>query len=273
MRRKIPADERPYHAHTGLWADEFRRSASYENWRSQGTRDWLLILTVGGAGRVGTSCEEILSEPGTVTVYEPGTSQFYYTDPEVGNWHLLWAHFHPRPHWMPWLRWDKVSDGLRMVKLSGAETIRKVKAAVGESVKQCGQRSPCSADLALNALERALLLIYATDPSGRLDPRVRKATELLLERVKEPFSLPSLAETCGLSVSRLLHLFTKEIGSSPQQYLEGLRLRRAAHLLRSSGLSVSEIADETGYANAFYFSNRFKKALGKSPSDFRHSGD
>jgi len=67
----------------------------------------------------------------------------------------------------------------------------------------------------------------------------------------------------------MAHLFREQIGVPPRQYLEELRLQRAAQLLRSTGLPVGEIAAETGYANAFYFSSRFRKMFGKSPSEYR----
>lgn len=269
MRKAFPRSERPYRDHAGVWADEFRCDASYENWRSRGTVDRLLIFTVSGMGRVGTADAEVESGPGTVTVYEPGASQFYYTDPGVGKWHLLWAHFHPRPHWNEWLAWPRVTAGLRACVLPDAAVRRRFRAALSESIRQCRERGPGSEDLAVNALERALIVGHAADPLGGVDPRVRRAAELLRTEMREPFSLAVLAAKCGLSASRLIHLFTRQIGTSPQQYLEDHRLRRASHLLRSSGMSVSEAAAETGYANAFYFSNRFKKKFGLSPSAFR----
>lgn len=269
MRRAFPNLERPYHEHAGVWADEFRRDAKYENWRSQGTRDWLLIFTVSGTGWVGTASDEIRSDSGTLTLYEPGTSQFYYTDSEVGRWHLLWAHFHPPPHWVGWLRWDRVGEGLSAIHLRDAAYIRKIRGAMMEAIDGCRSHSFGSGELALNALERVLLLVRSFQPEADMDPRIRKAASLLLEQMAEPFSMSKLAAQSGLSVSRLTHLFSVQVGLPPQQYLESLRLRRAVHLLRSSNLSVAEVAEETGYANAFYFSNRFKKKYGSSPRAFR----
>jgi AraC family transcriptional regulator of arabinose operon len=88
----------------------------------------------------------------------------------------------------------------------------------------------------------------------------------------EPLSLDRVAQACGLSVSRLAHLFREQIGLPPQQYLEELRLQRAAQLLRSTGLRIGEVAAETGYAGAFYFSSRFRKKFGQSPCQYRRDG-
>ncbi|MEI9998580.1 MAG: hypothetical protein WDO13_05140, partial [Verrucomicrobiota bacterium] len=45
-----PRRETPYRTDVDLHADEFRNGIAYTNWRPQGTPDWLLIHTVGGAG-------------------------------------------------------------------------------------------------------------------------------------------------------------------------------------------------------------------------------
>jgi AraC family transcriptional regulator of arabinose operon len=83
-----------------------------------------------------------------------------------------------------------------------------------------------------------------------------------------PFSVGGLARDCGLSPSRLTHLFREQVGSSPQRFSERCRLNRAAELLRHGGLTGGEVAREVGFDSAFYFSNRFRKAFGKSPRGF-----
>lgn len=273
MRKDLPRKERPYHSHQGVDAGEFRRDAAYQNWRSRGTRDWLLILTVAGAGRVGTDEMEVVCEPGTITLYEPGSPQYYYTDPRAGRWHLLWAHFYPRPHWMPWLGWERVQRGVRVARLDKPEAFRGTRLALDECVRHCRADLPAHAEFALNALERALLWVHSSASHPEVDVRVRKAMDILLEEIRAPFSLSALAARSGLSVSRLTQLFSQGTGLTPQRYLESLRLRRASHLLRSTDLAVAEIAADSGYQDAFYFSNRFRRAFGASPSEFRrHRG-
>jgi len=105
---------------TTLVADTFRVDATYDNWRPRGCPDWLLILTVGGAGWVGTDETGLDSRPGVVTLYTPHTPQRYCTDPDFGHWHLLWSHFHPLPHWDVWMQWPESAPGLRSLALKWA---------------------------------------------------------------------------------------------------------------------------------------------------------
>jgi AraC family transcriptional regulator of arabinose operon len=102
-----------------------------------------------------------------------------------------------------------------------------------------------------------------------MDPRVRKAIDHLGANLREPFQLAALARHCGSSVSRLSYLFKRETGFSPGQYLERQRMRHACQLLRLTSLGIAEIAAETGYADPFYFSNRFRRLERTSPSGFR----
>lgn len=262
--------ETPHIPTVTLTAGEFREGISYRNWRPRGTPDWLLILTVAGAGQVECGSGTILTGRGTVTLYQPGAAQRYFTDPQTKRWHLLWSHFHPRTHWGVWLNWPEVSHGLRSMTLSDPVIFSEVRKALLDTIR-FGRQAPQSqaSDLAANALERALLWIHATNKSRAPDERVQKAVDVLAAHLHEPFSLARLARTCGLSVSRLAHLFSDQIGMPPQQYLEELRLQRAAQLLRSTGLRIGEIATESGYAGAFYFSARFRRKFGLSPSQYR----
>lgn len=263
--------ETPHATPITLSADEFRRGPSYTNWRVHGTPDWLLILTVAGAGKVASGSTSVITKPGTITLYQPGTPQRYFTDPDTRHWHILWSHFHPKPDWAMWLKWPERAKGFRVIQIEDRAVLRQVRQALLDTVHLGRQRLPGSMDLAVNALERALLWIHSANDSSSLDERIRHALELMADRLNEPFSLPALAKGCGLSVSRLAHLFSQQIGVPPQQYLEELRLQRAAQLLRSTGLRISEIATETGYSGAFYFSSRFRKKFGKSPSQYRAS--
>ena len=263
-----PLPETSHQIVTTLSADDFRRGANYDNWRPRGTPDWLLILTVSGAGRVESGPVSLLTQPGTATLYQPGTAQRYFTDPETKRWHLLWAHFHPRPHWGGWLDWPEAARGLRSVSLTGT-AFSEARQALSEAARHCRQPAPAALDLAVNALERALLWMHSANHLRSYDDRIRNALDIMAEGLREPLDLPGLARACGLSVSRLAHLFREQVGLPPQQYLEELRLQRAAQLLRATGLRIGEIAAETGYAGAFYFSARFRKKFGKSPSEYR----
>lgn len=82
-------------------------------------------------------------------------------------------------------------------------------------------------------------------------------------------SLEALAKEAGISANHLIKLFRKHLGTTPMQHLWKLRVQRGAELLRSTGLSVSEVAYHCGFSSPFHFSRAFKSVFDVSPKQFR----
>lgn len=270
--------ETPHPTVFDLNASEFDRNATFTNWRPRGTQDWLLIYTAAGAGYLTTAKAEGATRIGEVTLYAPGEMQDYRTDPDTDRWNLLWAHFLPKPSWKPWLRWPTSPHGVKSLLLEKGEIRDGFAGAMKRTIHAIRRQLPNFRDFAANAFEEALLWAHVSasrEPWTRMDPRVRQAMDYLVGHLREPFHFETLARHSGLSVSRLAHLFKEGTGASPQQFFEQQRMWHAGQLLRGSGLAIAEIADEVGYDDPFYFSNRFRRYAGKSPSAFRkekHSG-
>lgn len=214
--------------------------------------------------------------PGDVLLYEPGAAQDYSTAQQAGHWHLAFAHVGPRAKWRDWLNWPLLAARTRLAPLGDVPSVqRQVLQALRRLIRRAQSRftEPFAEDLAFNAFEEALIWInQGLSAEGRMrDPRVQKALDYIAESIREPVSVGELATHCGISESRLAHLFKEEMGMPVARFTERERLHRAARLLRLTRLSVGEIAAECGYDNAFHFSNRFKAQYGGSPSHYRDS--
>ncbi|WP_300659050.1 helix-turn-helix transcriptional regulator [uncultured Acetatifactor sp.] len=59
------------------------------------------------------------------------------------------------------------------------------------------------------------------------------------------------------------------MGVSFQEYLQDIRMKQAAGLLRSTRLPVRDIALAAGYHNSSHFHHLFQRHFGMSPADFR----
>jgi AraC family transcriptional regulator, arabinose operon regulatory protein len=105
-----------------------------------------------------------------------------------------------------------------------------------------------------------------------MDRRIRLIIELLESNTSTLHDFDGIARQVNLSPSRLRHLFKEETGQSPRQYLKYLRLDRAAVLLRTTFLTVKEVANEVGIANASHFARDFKKHYGVAPLTYRNRG-
>ena len=82
-------------------------------------------------------------------------------------------------------------------------------------------------------------------------------------------NIPDLAALCGISEDYFRKIFKKRFKTSPTKYINDLKLNYAKELLHSGLLSVSRIAELSGFGDPAYFSREFKKAFGTSPRDYK----
>jgi len=250
----------------------FVEGRGYATWRAQGTTDWLLIATLSGSGRFGYNGGEVRSVPGELTLLHPGTLHDYGTAPSSPTWELLWAHFHPHPHWLEWLDWPQIAPGLVHLTLDDTPIRAEILTKLHEALRHTTGAQRRREEFAMNSLEAALLLCDTVNPrQGQpvIDDRVRAAMDYLCQNYAHNLSLDQLGAVVGLSGSRLGHLFRKQVGLTPVQYLERQRLERACQLLEFSARPIHSIAEELGFENPFYFTLRFKRWIGQSPRDYR----
>ena len=82
-------------------------------------------------------------------------------------------------------------------------------------------------------------------------------------------SLKNLALQLGFSPSYLSVLIKKELGLPFQDYLIQERMKKAKLLLLTTDLKIYEIAEQVGFEDMNYFSQRFKQVVGLTPRQFK----
>ena len=83
-------------------------------------------------------------------------------------------------------------------------------------------------------------------------------------------SLISVADRFHVSESYLSFTFKAQKGINFFSHVEELRIAHAKKLLRETGLKISEIAGQVGYASANSFCRAFKRSTGESASNYRN---
>jgi transcriptional regulator GlxA family with amidase domain len=102
-----------------------------------------------------------------------------------------------------------------------------------------------------------------------MDPRIKRALEIIEEKFTKPLHAQEVAEALGLSVSRFEHLFREEMGCTFTTYVREVRLRKAKPMLVDRVKRVEQVATDVGYNYARNFTRDFTKRNGKSPSHSR----
>ena len=85
----------------------------------------------------------------------------------------------------------------------------------------------------------------------------------------DKITLDSLASNCNLTKYYLSHKFTEFYRKSPIAYLTEVRITAAKDLLKTTNLSIEEIASGTGFSSSSYFSQTFQKFCHISPQQYR----
>ena len=248
-----------------LLADEFDEGAGYSTYRSRGTTDYLLIHTLGGRGHFG----ELFADPGVTTLVRPGTPHDYGVEPSLQRWHFLFAHFHPKPDWLPLLDWPEVAPGIHQLT-AGDQAFDRITENLHACVRYQHSVLPHGELFSMNALEAALLWCDTQNPSAaQIDDRLLRAIEYIDRDLRADLDVAVLARTANLSVSRFAHLFRAQLGVTPQRFVERRRLDAAARLLELTTRPISAIAAEVGFTNPLYFSTRFRHHTSQSPTTYR----
>lgn len=129
------------------------------------------------------------------------------------------------------------------------------------------------ARLSVMPLERAggqAQYIVHSDPApdgGSLQPLL----VWLAENLDQRLSLADLARQARLSTRTLSRRFREQTGTTPLQWIMRERLRRAQHLLETTGHAVDRVAAQVGFGSPAAFRERFRDLVGVSPASYRRS--
>lgn len=122
---------------------------------------------------------------------------------------------------------------------------------------------------AMGRLTDAAIAMIAGAAAGKETNAIGKIKTYVDEHYGEEIGLVELAQQFHLNATYLSRVFKKEMGVNLNDYINRLRLERAAVLLLDTSLSMESIAESVGYGSAKYFFKRFKDHFGMTPSTYK----
>lgn len=113
--------------------------------------------------------------------------------------------------------------------------------------------------------------VSASRPATReeLYRRLHIARDFIVAHSAESSDIEAIAHAASLSPNHLIRSFRDLFGCTPHQYLVNLRLRRAADLLRTTSLPITDICFIVGYTSLTSFIGAFRQRYGMSPGAYR----
>ncbi len=106
---------------------------------------------------------------------------------------------------------------------------------------------------------------------SKYSPLIQKVIIQVDSDLTADLSLHALAEKQSVSAGYLSALFKQEMGQTLTEYVNEKRIRQAMSLLKTTKLQVQTIAQHCGIVDVHYFSKLFKKAVGKTPKEYRET--
>ena len=111
------------------------------------------------------------------------------------------------------------------------------------------------------------LLLPLTEPTTPLG----KVQAYVTEHLREAFRVERLADIAGVSPRSIARLFVRDLGITPHEFVEGVRIDHARQLLEATELAMKAVAFECGFATPDQMRSAFQRRLGVSPLRYREN--
>ena len=229
-----------------------------------GRADYYLIYVECGELAVVQNGSTCIAKSGSVIVFPPHY-HYKYTFDGDHTLSYLWAHF-TGSYAEPFLAECGFGE---LPCIFHSEPNIKIVSGFEKLFDTFGTHEPLQKQKLACRLEDILLRI-ASDRNGTDTENGFSASIGYIHAFySKDLRIPELAKMESLSNSRYITVFKKHMGMTPSDYIIHLRINVACDLLKSSDMSVKEVAASVGYDNAHFFSKLFKKKTGFTPKAYR----
>lgn len=99
---------------------------------------------------------------------------------------------------------------------------------------------------------------------------IKRVRQLIENQIAEgSYSIDALAKDLHLSPSQLYRKMMALTGQSTSKFFRQVQIKKAINLLRNTDLNITEIAYQTGFNEAAYFTRVFSAEMGQAPFAYR----
>ncbi|MDR0524838.1 MAG: AraC family transcriptional regulator [Spirochaetaceae bacterium] len=259
----------PLHALTVLSGHSNETSTAYyndgKNWEVSSYGAWQ--YTLAGRGRIDLKDGSYDLLPGSLMIVSVPGSQVYYLPEDSPSWEFVF---------------------LTMIGREAVRITRRIERHLGNVMDTAN--TPQTLEVLYEILDQlfsgaindpfvnscytyriCMTLLKELDGGGSApgEGPFRELIQFLKDNLSRDISVEEMAKEMNLSRSYFTRLFSREMGRSPHNYLEDLRLKTAMGLLYQEQKSVKETAALCGIYDVNYFCRLFKKRYGLSPGKYK----
>ncbi|MBR4072799.1 MAG: AraC family transcriptional regulator [Clostridia bacterium] len=212
---------------------------------------WLLHYVISGFGTFEREGQSYKVSPGEIFVIPPYTETFYKADKEK-PWHYIWIGFTTNLY----LPEDFKKP---VIKISGAGD-------VFADMLNCHNMEMGKSAFLSGCIWKLFSLFL--ESGTKKNDYIEKALSCIHTEYMKDISVSTIAKRLNLERSYFTVLFKERLGVPPGQYLQNIRLEKAAELMTDYGESPTSAATACGYSDIYHFSKAFKKKFGVSPRNY-----
>ena len=98
---------------------------------------------------------------------------------------------------------------------------------------------------------------------------IRELQIWIAEHLEKKLSVEDLADRMSMSVRNFERVFTREVGTTPSQYLLQTRVEAARRQLERTGKGLKQVASTAGFGKVDVMRRAFVRLLGITPRRYR----
>ena len=99
---------------------------------------------------------------------------------------------------------------------------------------------------------------------------LKRMLSFILTHLSDQMSVRDIANAGNVSPRGCYRMFQVLLHTTPNAYIQAVRMQKACALLEEPGLTVTDIAMECGFGSGSYFGRQFHRITGKTPTEYRN---
>ncbi len=237
----------------------------------KGLPSYMLKITLDGLGHLEYEGQHYVMNAGDFFWIDCIPEATFYTDPQLGRWHVLWIHLYGSNAKTYYDIFRSINGGNVVSHLRNISQVKQTVHQLFTLHQHPGQnnvRDVQSSALLLSLMSECIASVNAV-VEREIPPVIAEIKSYLSEHMSERITLDTLGQRFFLSPFYIQRLFKKYLGDSPAKYILYLRIDKSKEYLITTKMSMSQIAEAVGIESASHFSTLFKSVEGMTPSAYR----
>lgn len=249
-------------------AGYFKTKPSYFTER-ENLVSFLILHTISGEGKLVYENAEYTITKGQ-TFWIDCREQHKYRCASGKGWEFVWVHFYGNNALGYYNEFRQSSSSVVLTPDNPSVIENEIRNIVGMiEHRNIHSEIRCSESITKLLTELTIQNSTSVLAEAVVPDYIKNALKYIEQNISNPLSLDEIAGNAGISKFYLSKQFKRYIGQSVVEYITASRLNNAKELLRSTDLSVNEIALYCGIPHVTHFINLFKREEQLTPHVYR----